>query len=119
MSLLDRLSFNQITADPWSLEQVVRNCSHSGIPFIAVWRHKLGDVNKAAAMIRNEGLRVSSLCRGGSKWGLVFKSSPRNQTSYLFQRVSQFTGRLDDSRSINPIRHFKKLLRRDLRNSFP
>lgn len=66
MSLLKRLSFNQITADPWSLEQVVRNCSRSGIPYIAVWRHKLdGDVAKAAAMIRSEGLRVSSLCRGG------------------------------------------------------
>jgi sugar phosphate isomerase/epimerase len=66
MSLLERLSFNQITVDPWSLEQVVRNCSHSEIPYIAVWRHKLdGDVRKAAAMIRNKGLRVSSLCRGG------------------------------------------------------
>jgi sugar phosphate isomerase/epimerase len=66
MSLLERLSFNQITADPWSLEQVVRNCSHSGIPYIAVWRHKLdGDAAKAAAMIRSEGLCVSSLCRGG------------------------------------------------------
>jgi len=66
VSLLERLSFNQITADPWSLEQVVRNCSHSGIPFIAVWRHKLdGDVKKATALIRGGGLRVSSLCRGG------------------------------------------------------
>ncbi|MES2221540.1 MAG: sugar phosphate isomerase/epimerase family protein [Acidobacteriota bacterium] len=66
MSLLDRLSFNQITADPWSLEQVVQNCSHGGIPYIAVWRHKLdGDVKKAAQMIRREGLHVSSLCRGG------------------------------------------------------
>ncbi|MHB1936963.1 MAG: sugar phosphate isomerase/epimerase family protein [Acidobacteriaceae bacterium] len=66
MSLLQRLSFNQITADPWSLEQVVRNCSTSGIPYIAVWRHKLGgDAAKASALIRNAGLRVSSLCRGG------------------------------------------------------
>lgn len=66
MSLLHRLSFNQITADPWSLEQAVRNCSRSGIPFIGAWRHKLGgDVAKASAMIRSEGLRVSSLCRGG------------------------------------------------------
>jgi sugar phosphate isomerase/epimerase len=64
--MLQRLSFNQITAYPWSLEQVVRNCSRSGIPYIAVWRHKLdGDPAKAAAMIRSEGLRVSSLCRGG------------------------------------------------------
>ena len=66
MSLLQRLSFNQMTADPWSLEQTVRGCSRSGIPYIGVWRHKLGgDAAKASAMIRNEGLRVSSLCRGG------------------------------------------------------
>lgn len=66
MSLLERLSFNQMTADPRSLEEVVPGCSASGIPYIAVWRHKLdGDVAKSAAMIRNAGLRVSSLCRGG------------------------------------------------------
>ena len=66
MSTLERLSFNQMTADPWSLKQAVRNCSRSGIPYIAVWRHKLdGDVAKASAMIRSAGLRVSSLCRGG------------------------------------------------------
>jgi sugar phosphate isomerase/epimerase len=66
MSLLGRLSFNQMTADPWSLEQAVRNCSRSGIPYLAVWRHKLdGDVARAAALIRSEGLDVSSLCRGG------------------------------------------------------
>jgi sugar phosphate isomerase/epimerase len=66
MSLLQRLSFNQMTADPWSLEQTVRNCSKSGVPYVAVWRHKLeGDAAKASAMIRSEGLRVSSLCRGG------------------------------------------------------
>ena len=66
MSLLERLSFNQMTADPWSLEQAVRNCSRSGIPYLGVWRHKLdGNAAKASAMIRSEGLRVSSLCRGG------------------------------------------------------
>jgi sugar phosphate isomerase/epimerase len=66
MSLLQRLSFNQMTADPWSLQQVIRNCSTTGIPYIGVWRHKLsGDAAKASTMIRGEGLRVSSLCRGG------------------------------------------------------
>jgi sugar phosphate isomerase/epimerase len=65
-SILERLSFNQMTADPWSLEQSVRNCSRSGVPYIGVWRHKLdGDAAKASAMIRDAGLRVSSLCRGG------------------------------------------------------
>ena len=66
MSLLERLSFNQMTADPWSLEQAVRNCSRSGIRNIGVWRHKLdGDAAKASALIRSAGLHVSSLCRGG------------------------------------------------------
>jgi sugar phosphate isomerase/epimerase len=38
----------------------------SGVPYIGAWRHKLdGDAAKASAMIRNAGLHVSSLCRGG------------------------------------------------------
>jgi sugar phosphate isomerase/epimerase len=66
MSILQRLSFNQITADPWSLEQVVDQCSRHSIPYIAAWRHKLdGNAAKASSMIHNAGLRVSSLCRGG------------------------------------------------------
>lgn len=66
MSILQRLSFNQITADPWSLEQAVDNCSRSGVPYIAAWRHKLGgNAARASSLIRSAGLRVSSLCRGG------------------------------------------------------
>jgi sugar phosphate isomerase/epimerase len=66
MSLLERLSFNQMTADPWSLQQVVRRCAGGGISSIAVWRHKLDkQVARSAAIIRREGLHVSSLCRGG------------------------------------------------------
>jgi len=66
MNPLARLSFNQITVDPWTLEQAVRNCVRGGVPSIAVWRHKLnGDVTRAAATVRNAGLQVSSLCRGG------------------------------------------------------
>jgi sugar phosphate isomerase/epimerase len=66
MSILQRLSFNQMTADPWSLEQAVAHCARSGISYIGVWRHKLdGDATKASALIRSAGLRVSSLCRGG------------------------------------------------------
>ena len=66
MSLLERLSFNQVTADPWPLERAVRECSRVGIPFFGAWRHKLGDdVGRASALLRGEGLRVSSLCRGG------------------------------------------------------
>ena len=66
MSVLERLSFNQMTVDPWSLEEAVRQCSKNGVRYIAAWRHKLdGDAAKASALIRSEGLKVSSLCRGG------------------------------------------------------
>ena len=66
MSILQRLSFNQITADPWSLEEALDHCSRNGVPYIAAWRHKLdGNAAKASSLIRNAGLRVSSLCRGG------------------------------------------------------
>jgi sugar phosphate isomerase/epimerase len=66
MSLLDRLSFNQMTADPWSLERAVHQCEQNNVSYIGVWRHKLdADAAQASALIRGEGLRVSSLCRGG------------------------------------------------------
>ncbi|HEX4021528.1 MAG TPA: sugar phosphate isomerase/epimerase family protein [Acidobacteriaceae bacterium] len=66
MSLLERLSLNQITTEPWSLEQTVAGCERNGISYIGAWRHKLeGDAVKAAAIIHGAGLHVSSLCRGG------------------------------------------------------
>jgi len=60
---LERLSFNQITADHLSLEQVVEECVASGIGWIGPWRHKLDA--RSAEVVRSAGLRVSSLCRGG------------------------------------------------------
>ena len=59
----ERLSFNQITADHLDLEQAVDACVDSGIAWFGPWRQKLGP--GAAEKIRNGGLRVSSLCRGG------------------------------------------------------
>jgi sugar phosphate isomerase/epimerase len=60
---LDRLSFNQITADQLSLEEVVEGCVAAGIGWVGPWRHKLEP--GSAERIRSAGLRVSSLCRGG------------------------------------------------------
>ncbi len=67
MSILARLSFNQMTADPWPLDRAVRECAAHNVSHIGVWRHKLdtADATHAAALIRSAGLRVSSLCRGG------------------------------------------------------
>jgi sugar phosphate isomerase/epimerase len=59
----ERLSFNQITADHLSLDEVVDGCVAAGIQWVGAWRHKLEP--GAAAGIQAAGLRVSSLCRGG------------------------------------------------------
>jgi sugar phosphate isomerase/epimerase len=65
--VIDRLSFNQITAERASLKQVVEACARHGVPYLAVWRHKLAEVGvkTAACLLRDAGVRVSSVCRGG------------------------------------------------------
>lgn len=67
MASLDRLSFNQITCNQWSLEQAAHACVRHEIPWIALWRDKVAAIglSNAARIIRETGLRVSSLCRGG------------------------------------------------------
>ena len=62
-----RLSFNQITADRWTLPEVVDACVEHGVESIAPWRHKVAETGLAesARIIADAGLRVSSLCRGG------------------------------------------------------
>ena len=74
MSLMQRLSFNQMTADPWSLEQAVRSCSKNGVPYIGVWRHKLdGDAAKASAMIRKR----RPACLQPVPWRMVLRAHRR------------------------------------------
>jgi sugar phosphate isomerase/epimerase len=62
-----RLSFNQITADRLSLPEVVEACARHEIPYVGVWRHKIAEVGLDAAVrhVRDAGIRVSSVCRGG------------------------------------------------------
>jgi sugar phosphate isomerase/epimerase len=63
----DRLSFNQITSDRASLADVVDACARHGVPYVGVWRHKVAEIGVAAAarLVRDAGVRVSSVCRGG------------------------------------------------------
>jgi sugar phosphate isomerase/epimerase len=65
--LIDRLSFNQITARAWSLPEAVAGCASAGVGWIGLWRDKVAEVgvDEAARLVREHGLRVSSLCRGG------------------------------------------------------
>jgi sugar phosphate isomerase/epimerase len=64
---LRRLALNQYTVKPWSLERAVAACVERGIPSIAVWRDKLAELGteRAARLLRDRGIRASSLCRGG------------------------------------------------------
>ena len=68
MITADRLSLNTATVSrQWNLEQAVSGCLRHGIGGIAPWRDKLHEagVEAGARMIRESGLKVSGLCRGG------------------------------------------------------
>lgn len=67
LETIERLSLNQITMDRLSLREAVDCCVRAEVPWIALWRHKVAETGLAesARIIRESGLRVSSLCRGG------------------------------------------------------
>jgi len=64
---LDRLSLNQWTVRRWGVKEAVDGCARHGIAAIGLWREHIADFGlaRSAALIRDTGLRVSSLCRGG------------------------------------------------------
>ncbi|MGA5564075.1 sugar phosphate isomerase/epimerase family protein [Streptomyces platensis] len=66
-SLLDRLSLNQETVRQWSLPELADGCARAGVRGVGLWRAPVQQygVTAAARLIRDAGLRVSSLCRGG------------------------------------------------------
>lgn len=66
MAELSRLSFNQMTAGKATLAEVAAACVHHGVEWIGPWRYSVSENPSAAAqLIRDAGLKVSSLCRGG------------------------------------------------------
>jgi sugar phosphate isomerase/epimerase len=64
---ISRLSFNQATAERASLPEVIDACARHDVPYISIWRHKLAEtgVVNAVKLVRDAGLQVSSICRGG------------------------------------------------------
>src|SRR5262249_44130816 len=66
-AMIARLSFNQITSKPATLKESIDACVRHGIGWIAPWRDRVPEagLDASARMIREAGLRVSSLCRGG------------------------------------------------------
>ena len=64
---ISRLSLNQATTQNWSVAEAVNGCVRAGIPNIGLWRHKVAETGlmESARIVRDAGLAVSSLCRGG------------------------------------------------------
>jgi sugar phosphate isomerase/epimerase len=62
-----RLCVHTITTKPWPLDVAVRRYSAAGVKGVTVWRQALEgrDPAEAGRMIRDHGLSVVSLCRGG------------------------------------------------------
>lgn len=63
----NRLSLNQATIKYANLEQALATAAGAGYSSIGLWREPVQDVglDTAVSMVRDSGLRVSSLCRGG------------------------------------------------------
>ncbi|SEG55370.1 sugar phosphate isomerase/epimerase family protein [Marinobacterium lutimaris] len=65
---MENLSLNTATVrQRWNLEQIIDGCARHGIVDISPWRDQVADcgLEKSAKLIRDAGLTVSALCRGG------------------------------------------------------
>jgi sugar phosphate isomerase/epimerase len=64
---LARLSLNQRTTARWSVREAVDGTVAAGLPAVGLWREPVAEAGLATAArwVREAGLRVSSLCRGG------------------------------------------------------
>ena len=62
-----RFSLNQASIKHAGMADAVRAIVDAGIPAIGAWREPVAEygLERSAALIRDAGLRVSSLCRGG------------------------------------------------------
>jgi sugar phosphate isomerase/epimerase len=67
MRPVDRLSLNQATVKRLTLAETAAVCVAAGIPGIGLWRDRVQEVGVATAarIVRDAGLEVTSLCRGG------------------------------------------------------
>jgi sugar phosphate isomerase/epimerase len=64
---VNRYSLNQATTKYWPLEDVVAASAKAELNWIGLWREPIQEygVERAAKLVADAGLRVSSLCRGG------------------------------------------------------
>ncbi len=64
---LARFSINQMTVRQLSLPDLVDACRDLGVPGVGLWREPVQEygVQAAARLVRDAGLAVTTLCRGG------------------------------------------------------
>ncbi|MFC5403259.1 sugar phosphate isomerase/epimerase family protein [Cohnella soli] len=64
---LRRISLNQKTTERWNVQEAVEGCVRADVPWIALWREKVAEagLQSSKRLVRDAGLQVSSLCRGG------------------------------------------------------
>ncbi|WP_225831987.1 sugar phosphate isomerase/epimerase [Streptomyces sp. NK08204] len=64
---LSRFSINQMTVKQLSLPELVETCVQLGVPGVGLWRQPVQryGVEAAAQLVRDAGLTVTTLCRGG------------------------------------------------------
>lgn len=64
---LSRLCIHTITTRPWSVEDAAKRYSAAGVKGITVWRDALEgkNIKQTGRLIREHGLEIVSLCRGG------------------------------------------------------
>jgi len=62
-----RLSLNQRTIPSWSVPEIVDKCAAAGIGAVGLWREPVAEhgLAETAKLVRDAGIRVSTLCRGG------------------------------------------------------
>jgi sugar phosphate isomerase/epimerase len=64
---VSRLSINQETIKQWSLPELTEGCVKAGIDKVGLWRGPVQEygVERTAQLLKDAGLTVTSLCRGG------------------------------------------------------
>ncbi|MDG4791699.1 sugar phosphate isomerase/epimerase [Micromonospora sp. WMMD1102] len=62
-----RFSFNQATAKYWPIPDLVAGCLAAGVTQVGLWREETlaHGLDRTATLVRDSGLAVTSLCRGG------------------------------------------------------
>ncbi|HEV7709667.1 MAG TPA: sugar phosphate isomerase/epimerase family protein [Asanoa sp.] len=65
--MIERFALNSATTKHWPLPDLVAGCVRAGVRGVGLWREETAafGLDKTASLVRDAGLAVTSLCRGG------------------------------------------------------